>query len=102
LRVYRVEISEFALKDLEEAKKFYAATLPELGGYFIDTLLTDIESLAFYGGIHQKVEGLYRLLSRRFPYGIYYRIIGNERVQVVAVLDLRRDPKKNVHRLEAR
>jgi len=102
LKVYPIEISEFALKDLEDAKKFYAATLPELGDYFIDTLLTDIESLAFYGGIHQKVEGLYRLLSRRFPYGIYYRIIEGDRVQVVAVLDLRRDPKKNKNRLETR
>ena len=102
MRVYRVEISEFALKDLEEAKRFYTATLPELGDYFIDTLLTDIESLTFYAGIHQKIEGLYRLLSRRFPYGIYYRIIASDRVQVIAVLDLRRDPKKNAYRLETR
>ena len=102
MKVYRVEITEFALKDLEEAKRFYAAILPELGDYFIDTLLTDIESLAFYAGIHQKIEGLYRLLSRRFPYGIYYRIVGSQKVQVVAVLDLRRDPGKNRDRLETR
>jgi hypothetical protein len=34
---------------------------------------------------------LYRLLARRFPFGIYYRETEAE-TQVLAVLDLRRDP----------
>ena len=39
-----------------------------------------------------KFFSLYRLLSKRFPYGIYYEI-RDEVVIVVAVLDLRQNPK---------
>jgi len=33
------------------------------------------------------------LLSKRFPYGIYY-VIKDETVTIVAILDLRQNPKK--------
>ena len=39
-----------------------------------------------------KFFSLYRLLSKRFPYGIYYEI-RDEVVIVVAVLDLIQNPK---------
>jgi plasmid stabilization system protein ParE len=53
--------------------------------------MADIESLWLYGGIHNKVFGLYRLLSKRFPYGIYYYINENL-IVIVAILDLRQNP----------
>jgi hypothetical protein len=37
------------------------------------------------------VAGLFRMLAHRFPFGIYYREAKLE-TQVIAVLDLRRDP----------
>jgi plasmid stabilization system protein ParE len=98
---FEVEITRFALNDLEEARDFYRQQGVELGDYFLDALLTDIESLALYGGIHPRVDRLYRLLSRRFPYGIYYRIVG-KKVEVIAVLDLRRNPSENAKRLRGR
>ena len=54
--------------------------------------IKNIISLWLYGGIHEKTFGLYRLLSKRFPYGIYYDLQQNT-VIVVAVLDLRQNPK---------
>lgn len=42
--------------------------------------------------IHNKVFGLYRLLSKRFLYGIYYEI-NDDVVIIVAVLDLRQNPR---------
>jgi len=45
-----------------------------------------------YGGIHRKVFGFHRLLARRFPYGVYYRVEEAGVVVVWRVLDLRRSP----------
>jgi plasmid stabilization system protein ParE len=42
--------------------------------------------------------GYHRLLSKRFPYVVYYRVEGNV-AQVWAVLDCRQDPEKIVRRL---
>ena len=77
--------------DLEIAKEFYEHQSRGLGRYFKDTIISEIESLWLYAGIHSRVFGLYRLLSKRFPYGIYYEI-QEDVVIVVAVLDLRQNP----------
>jgi len=59
--------------------------------YFLDSLFSDIDSLQLYAGIHSVYFGYYRLLSRRFPFAIYYRVV-NDVARVHAVLDCRRDP----------
>jgi hypothetical protein len=76
---------------LEAARDFYNAYDPGIGQYFVDSLLTDIESLAVLSGIHPVHINFHRMLARRFPFGIYYQKHGNE-TQVVAVLDLRSNP----------
>ena len=78
--------------DLQISKEFYEKQNRGLGNYFKDSIIADIESLWLYAGIHPKVFGLYRLLSKRFPYGIYYDI-KDEVVIIIAVLDLRQNPK---------
>ncbi|HTR42612.1 MAG TPA: type II toxin-antitoxin system RelE/ParE family toxin [Pseudomonadales bacterium] len=80
-----------AAEDIEQASDFYDAQEAGIGNYCADSLLADIESLALYHGIHSRHFGFYRMLAERFPFGIYYRETKNE-TQVVAVLDLRRDP----------
>lgn len=83
---------EEVLVDLKIAEEFYEKQNKGLGSYFRDTIISDIESLWLYAGIHNKIFGLYRLLSKRFPYGIYYEI-KEDVVIIVAVLDLRQNPK---------
>jgi hypothetical protein len=80
-----------AVEDIEQAREFYDARESGVGDYCADSLLADIESLALYHGIHSRHFGFYRMLAERFPFGIYYRETKKE-TQVVAVLDLRRDP----------
>jgi len=80
-----------AAEDIEQARDFYDAQEFGIGDYFADSILSDIESLALYHGIHARQFGLYHMLSHRFPFGIYYRETERE-PQDVAVLDLRRDP----------
>ena len=65
-----------------------------LGDYFFDSIFSDIDSLAIYGGIHAKFYGYYRMLSKRFPYAAYYSIQERDIIVVHRVLDLRQDPKK--------
>jgi plasmid stabilization system protein ParE len=83
---------EEVLVDLKIAENFYEKQNKGLGTYFKDTIISDIESLWLYAGIHNKFFGLYRLLSKRFPYGIYYEI-NDDTVIIIAVLDLRQNPK---------
>ena len=62
-----------------------------LGSYFIDTLFSDIDSLQLYGGVHQKHFGYHRMLSKRFPFAIYYKV-EEDTVILYAVLDCRQNP----------
>ena len=78
--------------DLLVGYRFYARQGSGLGWYFLDTLTSDIESLRLYGGIHPRVFGYYRLLSKRFPFAAYYDLRGEE-IRVWRVLDCRRDPR---------
>lgn len=72
MNTYNVVTSKFANEDLMQSEDFYELQAENLGVYFFDTLIADIESLSFYGGIHVKHFGFYRMLSKRFPYAIYY------------------------------
>jgi len=96
----KIRILESAKQDLLDGYSFYEKQGEGLGEYFISTLFSDIESLRLYAGVHQVIFGFHRLLSKRFPYAIYYKIEGEE-VIVYAVLDCRRDPKKTEKRLKS-
>ena len=87
----RIIISAEAFADLGEGKLFYEAQEQGLGDYFVSCLRADIDGLRVTAGIHKTVEDYYRLLSRVFPYGIFYTL-DKETVTVWAMIDLRRDP----------
>ena len=88
----RIKILNSANQDLIDGYYFYEKQGEGLGVYFLDTLFSDIDSLRIYAGIHSIHFAKYhRLLSKRFPFAIYYRIENNE-VFIYAVLDCRRDP----------
>ena len=88
----RVRISEDAQEDLNDGFLFYEAQERGLGDYFIACLRADIEGLKISGGVHRVVYADYqRMLSKVFPYGVFYTMEPGS-VVVWAVLDLRRDP----------
>ncbi len=95
----KIKILESAKQDLLAGYAFYEKQKERLGDYFLNSLFSDIESLYLYAGIHQKFFGFYRMLSKRFPYAIYYKLEKNE-VIVYAVLDCRQDPNKIEKRLK--
>jgi plasmid stabilization system protein ParE len=87
----RILISEDALDDLNEGFRFYEAQEFGLGDYFTACLRSDIEGLKLSAGNQRVFGGFHRLLSHRFPHGIFYTL-ENETATIWAVIDLRRDP----------
>ena len=93
-----VRILDEAEQDLIDGFRFYEMQREGLGDYFLDTLFSDIDSLCLYAGTHPLHFGHYRLLSKRFPYAVYYKM--DKRTALVwAVLDCRQDPAKIQTRL---
>ena len=87
----RVQVLDEATGDLVDGSRFYERQAEGLGEYSLDSLWSDINSLRLYGGVHAVHYGYHRMLSKRFPFAVYYRI--EDRVaRVRAVLDCRRDP----------
>ena len=89
----KIKLLPAALADLDRGRKFYAKQGMPVGEYFLDSLFSDIDSLEIYAGVHAKVFGFHRMLSKRFPYAIYYSIDGDVCL-VFRVLDCRQAPWK--------
>ena len=84
-----------ARDDLRDGFYFYEKQQAGLGGYFLDSVSADIDSLTIYACIHRRAHGAYRLLCHTFPFAVYYEIdepAGT--VKVKAVLDCRKDPRE--------
>ena len=80
------------MDDLYEARLFYERQGEGVGDYFFDAIFSDIDSLALYG--------YHRMLSKRFPYAVYYTVHEKAIVIVYRVLDLRQNPKKTRRALQ--
>ena len=89
----RIKILSSAVDDLHAGRVFYEKQGEGVGEYFFDSLFSDIDSLVLYAGIHPKVFGYHRLLSKRFPYAVYYTL-EKDLVVVRRILDLRRHPDR--------
>jgi plasmid stabilization system protein ParE len=87
-----LRILSLAETDLLDGFRFYERQGSGVGWYFLESLNCDIESLRLYAGTHRHVFGYRRMLSKRFPFAIYYDLHGNE-IRVWRVLDCRRDPR---------
>jgi hypothetical protein len=88
----RIEILEKAEDDLFEGYLFYEAQEAGLGSYFLESLFSDIESLRLYAGVHRRAyRNYHRILSRRFPFAVFYTVT-DAMVYIHAVVDCRRRP----------
>jgi plasmid stabilization system protein ParE len=94
----KIVILPSARDDLADGFQFYENQEAGLGAYFLESLSSDVDSLLLYAGIHRKIFGNHRSLSKRFPYAIYYGV-ESQTIFVKAILDCRRDPKFHRQRL---
>jgi plasmid stabilization system protein ParE len=97
----RVRILSAASRDLLRGKHFYEKQSEGLGDYFLDSLFSDIDSLIIYAGIHRTFRGYFCLLSKRFPYVVYYQIESQE-IRIYRVIDCRQEPSKTARALPTR
>ncbi len=96
----KIKILSSASQDLMDGYWFYEKQAEGLGTYFLDSLFSDIDSLIINAGIHPLHFGKYhRMLSKRFPFAVYYRV-ENETALVYGVLDCRRSPAWIKQKLE--
>jgi hypothetical protein len=88
----KIRILASASRDLVEGYRFYETQAEGIGAYFLDSLYSDIDSLGVSAGMHiVHFVKYHRLLSKRFPFAVYYRV-EEQNVLVYAVLDCRRNP----------
>ncbi|RJP30166.1 MAG: type II toxin-antitoxin system RelE/ParE family toxin [Candidatus Omnitrophota bacterium] len=89
----KVRILPSAIEDLARGRQFYECLSQGLGTYFLDSMVSDMDTLTYNGGIHHQVFGYHRMLAKRFPYAVYYKI-SDCTVNVFRILDCRQDPNK--------
>lgn len=87
----QIKILIDAQNDIAKAMLFYENQKEHLGNYFLDSIMSDIESLSIFYGIHIKIKNYHRLLSKRFPFSIYYKFT-QDTIFIYAVLDCRQNP----------
>ena len=97
----KIQILDEAQADLREGAQFYEQQNAGMGTYFLDTLISDIESLILYTGVHIKLNGYHRLLSKTFPYAVYYQT-NEDIIKIYAILDCRRNPIRTIEELKQR
>jgi toxin ParE1/3/4 len=82
-----------AAADVEDAWQWYEARREGLGDEFLDVIQATLESITAHPEsapvVHRDVR---RQLLRRFPFGLFYRIV-EEQVVVVACFHAKRSPR---------
>jgi hypothetical protein len=73
----KIEISSFAEADVADGYWFYERQSIWLGDYFRSCIFVDVDSLRYFGGIHDIEYGFHRSLCKRFPFCIYYTVSGD-------------------------
>ena len=93
-----VRATSAAIADLLAAHDWYEQRLPGLGKDFVRMIDAAFDSIALQPTLFPPLHrGLRRVLVRRFPYAVFYRI-DPDAIRVVAVLH----SKMNVSRLQER
>ena len=83
-----------ATADIQEAYSWYEAQSAGLGREFRDAvdaaLLLVAAAPRAFPILHRDTR---RVLLRRFPYGLFYRLIGEQQIIVVACMHAKRSPR---------
>jgi hypothetical protein len=87
-----IRILRAAVEDLAAGRRFYEERQAGAGDYFTSCMFAEIDALVIHAGCHRIIRGYHRIVTRKFPYSIYYKMSGPEPV-VHRILDCRRNPR---------
>ncbi len=89
----RVEYHPALAAELAAVRDHYEALSPGLGRGFVDEFEQQVQRMATAPERWLVVApGLRRCLMKRFPYVIYFRVLGEEHIRVTVVKHQRRHP----------
>lgn len=95
----RVEYHPALLDELEEAKDYYEERSEGLGTQFVEEFERRIIQIASMPERWMFVrDNLRRALMKRFPYVIYFRILGPDAIRVTVVKHEKRHPSYGLGR----
>ena len=87
-----------ATGEMIDAARFYSSRLKQLGPEFLDEIERSVESILTDPGRFAVIDNEIRLFPmRRFPYGIYYRVLDDD-VRILVVKHHNRHPKHGLDR----
>jgi plasmid stabilization system protein ParE len=88
----KIEILEVAERDMQSSLRFYIRRSPALAVDYLSDFQNACERILFFpeAGTSLNAE-IRRLLLKRFPFAIYYRMI-SETIEVIGILHTRRNP----------
>ena len=82
-----------AAQDLEDAAAWYEVQSRGLGQEFLGEVRLTLQRVAEQPGLYPSMHrGTQRALTRRFPFGVFYRV-EQDSIVVVAVMHGSRDPQ---------
>lgn len=86
-------ITPEAEADLGDAKRWYDRQREGLGGEFVLCVEEALDRIRrIPEGASMVFPGVRRVVVRRFPYGVFYRV-DPDQIAIIAVYDTRRDPR---------
>jgi len=89
-----VRLRKEAESDLAEAAAWYERQRPGLGRDFLNEVESMLESIAARPFSYPQVyRSVHRAIIKRFPFSVFYRVLGVE-VVVLAILHSTRDPSR--------
>ena len=92
-------ITPVAELDLAEAKSWYERQSRGLGDDFLLCIEEALDRIRLLPEAYREVvPGVRRVITRRFPYGVYYRI-DLDQIAVLAVYHSKRDPRGWANRI---
>ena len=90
--VYSLSVRKEAEADIAEAYEYYESCRKNLGSDFIlcieESFARVTKNPIQYRQIYKNI---HRALVRRFPYGIYYVVLGTD-ISVIGVIHVRKNP----------
>ena len=89
----RILVRPAAASDIERAHAWYMAQRPQLASEFLDELQAAVDRVLerplSFPVLHRDTR---RVRLRRFPYGLFYRVLG-DLIVVIACMHGRRSPR---------